>query len=46
MKYDYLFFEAEFPSGIQSVCINGKRFSRTEFLKLKKEYLEKKKQQD
>ncbi|MDC1011791.1 hypothetical protein OAQ04_00920 [Flavobacteriaceae bacterium] len=41
MKYSYL-FDSDFPPGIASVFIDGKKISKEEFLKLKKKHLKKK----
>tara|TARA_B100001094_G_C17692249_1_gene558575 strand:+ start:157 stop:300 length:144 start_codon:yes stop_codon:yes gene_type:complete len=41
MDYNYL-FDAEFPQGVKSVYVNGKQISKTEFLKIQKEYQKKK----
>ena len=42
MKYNYL-FDSDFPPGVASVFVGGKKISKEEFLKLKKKYLKKKK---
>lgn len=42
MKSNYLFY-SDFPPGIASVFVDGKKLSKEEFLKLKKKYLKKKK---
>jgi hypothetical protein len=42
MKYNYL-FDSDFPPGVASVFVGGKKLSKEEFLKLKKKYLKKKK---
>ena len=40
MKYSYL-FDSDFPPGIASVFVDGKKIPKEEFLKLKKKYLKK-----
>ncbi len=42
MMYNYL-FDSDFPPGVASVFVGGKKISKEEFLKLKKKYLKKKK---
>jgi hypothetical protein len=41
MDFDYLFFE-DFPKGIKSVYVNGKRMTIEEFQKAKNDFLLKK----
>ena len=45
MKYNYL-FDNDFPPRVASVFIGGKKISKEKFLKLKKEYLKRRKRQD
>jgi len=42
MKYNYM-FDSDFPPGVASVYVGGKKISKAEFLKLKKKYLKNKK---
>ena len=44
MKYNYL-FDSDFPPGVASVFVGGEKISKEDFLKLKKEYLKKRKRQ-
>jgi hypothetical protein len=41
MKHSYL-FDSDFPPGIASVFVDGKKISKEEFLKLKEKHLKKK----
>ena len=45
MNYNYL-FDTDFPPRVASVFVGGKKMSKEEFLKLKKEYLKRRKRQD
>ena len=42
MKCNYLFY-SDFPPGIATVFVDGKRITKEEFLDLKKKYLKNKK---
>ena len=42
MDYKYLFYN-DFPKGVNSVCINGKKFSKEDFLKERKKFFSRKK---
>ena len=43
MDYKYLFYN-DFPKGVNSVCINGKKFSKEDFLKERKNFFQKRNQ--
>jgi hypothetical protein len=41
MDYSFL-FRNEFPRGVKSIFVNGKTYTRKEFLKKKEEFIKKK----
>lgn len=42
MSLEHLFY-SDFPVGIRYMCVDGKKISKVEFLKLKKRYFKKNK---
>lgn len=42
MNINHLFY-SDLPPGVSSICVNGKKISRAEFLELKKKFSKKNK---